>query len=727
MLLEVIVRSKLAALLLTTLLCIAGWFYLQSRTNGLLNLSPRDTHFDNLSNFRPFVDSVSDEPRSLIGEVNDISRIIDLYNPEGPRFDTTEYPLYDVELIGSSPFKYIVWAGYVFFKDDQSIGVRDSHYQLLTSPSFETPDPNLEYRELYQNILQNRKADSFALSLGVSQNSTERQSTLIEEIGLKKALVFGKSVIRDFADGESLQTYEAGHHLLDWNQRAQGDRISVNFPELSSDTHNIVSRGLGFEISNVESVFVVNRDHSLDVMKTVGERWIGSMSAQTFGVVDTSGKSQVLSFIGSDSLELSLEDGVLSVTVYEYSVRERTTRGSDNSPDETGLRIHPNLGVTNKLPTSRVVINIVDSNTIAFPLWQPSGYLSALSITEHADFNGVEQDNLVMYGNIQGRFEAGMGLLGNKIAITKSVFPTGNASHLPITNPDTGETVQVRQANVEDHSKFRNQLSDYANHGDVEIALHCAGLAIKQGKSTESLTEILKEMSRAYGSTTWVDHGGVECLWETGWDPQAESYLLPGLKASGYKYLSARDDKFGSNISLIADNEPGNILFYVPRFDDDLTDDWRVFHFTTSDFVPSEDHFSISHLESIIRNRGFQNWHAYMPVFVLTVQNGTLAKHDWYEPGLENIAKLRDRGDLFIATTEVLLDYVLAVRELDYVGINGTIHVFSHDAIELTDMQPTFAVLNFSGDQKTQTVTMVPDVTLREKTADGTLYVFPTD
>jgi len=680
--------------------------------------------FDNISKLSTFIETVDEDSRALISSIKDLEPLLDQISPESLRVHMGKFPIYDVELISTVPYRYILWAGYGYYKADGSvIGVRDSHNQLLASPDWEEPVPGLQYRDLFKNVLTKRDTESFSLYFGVNQSRRNKRKELIKSMGIDRVEVYGKSVLRqEFSEAGLADTVVDFSKFL-VSPGSFGDEYKITFP-LENTLPDVTSRGASFVVSDVEKVYIVERDHQLRALEPDEEIIIGSMSVQSFAVKTAGGEFQVFYFDSVDMLQLNNAGAELKVTAFDYHVRERVTRGSQRYADENGLRTHHNLGVTDKLPEDFMTMRVVNSDTIVFPLWQPAGNLAAFAITEHADYNGIEQDNLTMYGNIEGKFEAGMGLIGNNIPITKTVFPTGSNTFMTIFNAETGESAKIRQSNVEDHEIYRKQLSGYSVHGDVEIGLHCAGRAQRQGKTVEGLTEILADMHRLYNSVTWVDHGGIECLWETGWDPESKSYLLPGLKQSGYKYLNTRDDKFGAKLSLIEDNEAGNILFYVPRFDDDLTDDWKAYNFTTSDFLISEKLLSKQHLEKVIDQRGFQNAHTYLPYQVLTVIDGKPAKADWYEAGLDNLAYYRDKGDIYLATSTDLLDYVLFIRSLDYIGVDGRITIFVPDKAEIIAKQPTFGVVSLV-DADINNIKISPNMDLEYKEDNGISYFYP--
>lgn len=689
-----------------------------------MNQSRIKPHFTNISKMTTFVETVDEDSRTLLKQINDMTVILDRVVDEPYRIKTEGYDFIDIEMFGGTPYRFVLWAGYSFYDETgRVIGVRDSHHQLLASPNWDEPDPDVTYRDLYKNVLARPGTDSFSLFLGINRARENEREQLITELGLKRADVYGKKTRRTRMGDGGFDASDLSHEIFAPDSTALGDTYRLSFPQIN-DSSNITGRGATFDVSNVENVFVVKSDHTLRPLEPEEDYLIGSMSVQAFAVKQSDGSFQVFYFDSADMIELSVHDMTLSVTVYDYHVRERTTRGSRHYPDETGTRIHPNLAVTDKLPHDFVTVRVVNSDTISFPLWQPRGHLAALAITEHADYNGVDQDNLVMYGNIEGRFESGMGIIGNDIPFTKSVFAINTSSTLPIRNPETGESVLIRQSNIDEHQDFREQLKGYAKYGFVEIGPHCLGNGAKDRKTVEGMTEILRNMKTEYGATNWVDHGGIECLWETGWNPESKHYLLPALKSNGFRYLSAREDKFSSRLSLIKDNEPGNILFYVPRFDDDLTDDWKAYHYTTSDFVISERYFSKEHFAKIVEVRGFQNMHSYFPLQVLTVIDGQLAKAPWYETALENLADMRDQGDIYLDTSSGLMDYVRFVRDIDYVGVGNEIRIFNPDLASIKSEQPTFGIISLTGD-KVADIQMVPSIELANRTDKDVLYVYP--
>ena len=158
---------------------------------------------------------------------------------------------------------------------------------------------------------------------------------------------------------------------------------------------------------------------------------------------------------------------------------------------------------------------------------------------------------------------------------------------------------------------------------------------------------------------TWADHGGPECLWQSGWDKTSDYYIIPLLRKFGYKYLNALHDKYGTAFNMIREDLPSNLLFYSVGLDDDLNDDWKPVVFSTTPIGFSKTAFTKDYVQGIVRARGFLNLHTYLPYEGLMLEKSGDGKTqikttDWYNEQLQNIAAANKGKRL--PTTAVVID-----------------------------------------------------------------------
>lgn len=631
-------------------------------------------------NVTPFLETVDPE-RHELGHINDFSKsAAPAYTKDKPRFDLRGFPVLSVETTGPEPLRDIIFLYHWWDKNDVSIGVRDSYHMLRASVLSWNEYPEGLRPGSDGDVQNDRYKDVFA---GIpARTGAVKTAFYLQDAGQRRGSNADGRELRLFGQGISRTSLAAGAFKAE--SRALPARASRWSPDNQSAmsfeaaaASEISGQGVRFQLDAVASVYTVKADHALQQQQGGGEYLIGAMLPQVIGYVTVAGDYRTLSFSGTDLIRLDYDPAErrLVVDAYAYEFRERTTRGSMMFPSRDGVRVHPNLGIVNKLPPQQITITHSRGDVLAFPLWQPKGALASLAITEHADFVGIAQDTLTMYGSDTPTIVPGKGILGNGVPLTKTVFPAGQP--LPFRALTRSSTViaDFVQPTVLGDPRFRAMLKEY--HGrDIEIGIHCVGTSSQaSSRMTNRVAEALESM-REFKPVTWVDHGGRDCLWEAGWDPSSEFYIVPLLRRYGFKYVNMLGDKYDGRFSMIADNEPSNLLFYSVGLDDDISDGWKPIVFNTVPIGFLETDITIEHLEKIVKARGLINIHTYLPYEALMAEqvSGAVAKlrtNPWYDQLLANIAAASRSGDLHLGTTEQLNDFMWKVRGL-HVYARGT-------------------------------------------------------
>lgn len=614
-------------------------------------------------NIQVYTDTLAHE-RVLLGQLTDFtnaSKIGEL--AMSPRFKSADYPVLEVETEGSVPFRSVLYL-YLWWKASGTlVGVRDSYHMLRSSPFQGKLEPG-SYTDTFVGI-PNRT--------GMAEVSFYLQSNLLGlatgalDHRLKRISLFGRASERVLQD-EGFRTKYAC-------TAAGGVVHTVSLPRIKTQTgkEEIIARGARFSVPDVMSFSHLDRGHRIQTKTDDADILLGAMHPQSVVYQMKSGEYRSLSFGNADLVRVgfSKASGKLDFEVFAYDFRERSTRSSKLRPDAHGRRVHPNLGLVKEVPDSEVTISHTRSSVLVVPLWQPEGRLASLAFTEHADLVGVQQDAVTMYGNAEEKVIPGEGFIGNRIPLTKTVFPGGAQATFASRTAHSETTGTLHQPRV-NQAEFVDQLRRYKSTGvEVEIGAHCSGLSLQQDEPSSAAVRSALQSLGEFNPTTWVDHGGYDCLWESGWDPNSGHYVVPALRETGIRYLNALGDKYGARLSLIESGEPSNLVFSSPGLDDNLDDGWIPTFFNTTPLGFGKDVFTPEHLEEIIIERGFLNLHTYLAYEALVLDrdesgNTIIKPVPWYNQHLQNIAAARDRGDLYLATTRDLLDYVGAARQVLY-------------------------------------------------------------
>ena len=590
------------------------------------------------------------------------------------RFDLKNYPVLSIETRGREPndnntFLYFWWD-----KNGNPLGIRDSYHMLRASvvPKEEYPesvlkelgpiDENFEYVDVFPGVPA--RVGAVATSLFVQDGSMVNPLKATNRV----LTLYGHAVSR-------MPLVESDFKV---ERRSMPSAQPYTSPDVASIVKfgtavgtDISGRGVRFQLDDVAAVFTIRANHDLQQHSASGEYLLGAMLPQVIGYRTSAGDHRTLAFSNADLIRFNFEPslGRIVVDVYGYEFRERSTRGSMVFPNKDRKRVHPNLGLVGKLPGQQITITHSRSRMLAFPLWQPNGALAALAVTEHADYVGVPQDTITMYGSSSPTVVEGKGILGNGVPLTKTIFPSGKPVPFKVrtaSSPTVGEFVQ---ATVRGDPEFLQMLRNYRAGGhEVEIGIHCVGSGINALRTTKYVEEALAAVAE-FNPVTWVDHGGRDCLWEAGWDPTSKHYIVPTLRRHGFKYVNMFGDKYDGRLSMIADNQPSNLLFYSVGLDDDITNSWRPIVFNTVQIGFGQTDFTQEHLQQIVRSRGLVNVHTYLPYESLMWRRGedgttTLSPNPWYNQLLANIANAGRSGDLHLATSEKLNDFIWKVRGL---------------------------------------------------------------
>jgi hypothetical protein len=637
--------------------------------------------------FTPFFEQVAAE-RTELGRITDFSTAASpVDNAANPRFDLQGFPVLSVETRSTSPNRDIMFLYHWWDKNGVPMGVRDSYHMLRASvvPKENYPEEirnalsasgePAEYIDVFSGIPARFGATRTAFflqdsSMGAMRGNTEKSLTL-----------YGQSIHRD-----------AGVAPLDVTTRTIEHQSASSTPDLtkivqfpSAEGTDISGRGVQFEVTNVAAVFTLKANHDLVSHVKSEELLLGSMLPQVIGYRTEEEEFRTLSFSNADLIKINFDADArkMNIEVYAYEFRERSTRGSMSFPNKENRRIHPNLGLVSKLPEQSITISHSRSDKLSFPLWQPNGAMAAFAVTEHADFVGIAQDTLTMYGSSEAKIVEGQGFLGNRIPLTKTIFPAGQPVPFAARTASTDVAGNFIQATVEGDPNFIKTLRDFRNAGfNVEIGIHCVGTStISSMRRTAYVKKAIASVAE-FKPVTWVDHGGPDCLWESGWDPKSEHYIIPALKEHGFKYVNMLGDKYDGRLNMIADNQPSNLLFYSVGLDDNLKDDWKPFVFNTVPIGFGKSEFTPEHIQQIVRARGLINIHTYLPFESLMFEiqpDGTklLKANPWYNQLLANIAAAARSGEMHLATTETLNDYMLKVRSLHVYARGSTLYTLN--------------------------------------------------
>jgi hypothetical protein len=305
----------------------------------------------------------------------------------------------------------------------------------------------------------------------------------------------------------------------------------------------------------------------------------------------------------------------------------------------------------------------------------PSGFQSALVITEHADCEGPLTSKAIAYGSSEVDTPLpGRGILGNGLTWTKSVFRWHtwggnflNQGYYALDRPD-----------------FKDVIDSLHRRG-VEIALHTPSA---RADTTASVAATLREMREWYGLRTWIDHAmssNPEAVSRFGTEPESTLwYSLDTLRDNGIDYLWQSIDMNGLGVYDNSLFVPGLTDFYPPI----LYTQPRLNHFGRSrpmylwpawvinDNSQRDMHLSPGGVAHLIEQRGISILHLYFGAQDTTVRRYQPSRAEWLIPHwnfpfitwesnpwidgyFQNIAEYQRQGRLWVPTLSQLADYLL--------------------------------------------------------------------
>jgi hypothetical protein len=691
----------------------------------------------------PFIETIN-PARVELGRMTDFSTSRSpADSEEKPRFDLRGHRVLTVETTGPTPSRDIIFFYHWYNKAGTSLGVRDSYHMLRAAIDLDAEKIARE-RDAERTQPAPRFTDTFT---GIPSRIDATQTAFyLQDQGMRSGsksadtelVLYGHDVSRDTPSNKQVVVATAtlnavGFWTKFWGAGDTGD-LKHDVAFTATTGADIIGRGVKFRITGVEAVTTVRANHDLQTTAKASEMTIGAMLPQVVAYKTTASTGKrgdvaefrTLYFHNADLVKLTFdpETASLEIDAYGYEFRERSTRGSVRHPDANQRRVHPNLGVVNRLPADRLSITHTRSNSVAFPVWQPNGHLASFAITEHADYVGVQQDMMTMYGGNRAVVSSGQGILGNKIPLTKSVFALGAQNKFTARTASAETTGEFQQPSLET-KLFLEQLRKYKADGrDVEIGAHCISGSLAGPQRTSALVATALELMAEFKPVSWIDHGGPECLWESGWDPTSAHYIVPLLKKHKFKYFNALGDKYDGFTNMIADNEPSNLLFHSIGLDDDLNDDWKPLVFNTVPLGLQNKNFMPKHIRNIIRARGLINIHTYLPYESLQWEQvgdapPTLMLNPWYNEILGNLAAANKAGDLYLATNQRLNDFIWQVRALGYYTVGTSVHLVNPNNEPIKGL--TIATRDLTADSKAAP-TIGGVKVLGKRTSDGTTY-----
>ncbi|MBI2193443.1 MAG: hypothetical protein HYU36_15820 [Planctomycetes bacterium] len=476
----------------------------------------------------------------------------------------------------------------------------------------------------------------------------------------------------------------------------------------------IAGSGVQVTIAPATKVFILKRDHSLMELQD-GRKWVlGSFLPHQVGFMDEHGILHTLSFGAADLLEVNwiAAGRALTIDAYHYHFSERSLLVNRAEPtpfpeggEGSGRRCHENLGVARWLPRAEMTLVYSEGGRFLMPLWQPQGRQATLILTEHADFQETESDLLLTYGNPEGKVTPGQGLAGNQIHYTKSLFACGADFPFVLRMPGGKKEISFKQVSYAGNREFGELIRRYRKEGlPIEFGAHTAGSWNPDAEETRyGLTQL-----SGLGIRIWIDHGANETMiMRSGWDSsRPKYYILPALREFGIEYAWADGDLYGQaevygDLSLIRDNAPSHLLYYVPALDTDAGDRWKLKLFSTMNVQWSASLFSTDSLETFVQNRSVSILHCYLAYNVIQFDLDEGGRRHmklagWYDQSLQNLARFRDQGRLHIDSLANWGDYVSAVRRVTLIperegflllNPQGTIRGMSFECISLPGLE----------------------------------------
>lgn len=170
----------------------------------------------------------------------------------------------------------------------------------------------------------------------------------------------------------------------------------------------------------------------------------------------------------------------------------------------------------------------------------PMGFLSALVIVDHCDFDSLKKVEAVFYGTSDKNSKdyGKKGIVGTGLTMTKTVFVSGEGSeHIGL-----------------DNEEYKRMIISLYNNG-IEVAAHSLSSKKSFLKNDKTFQKYLKVMQQ-FKTQTWVDHGYLDHnLTRFGWDEVSKYYSLETFYRYGYRF-------FWSGIDYSLNAPDGNLNLF---------------------------------------------------------------------------------------------------------------------------------------------------------------------
>jgi hypothetical protein len=357
----------------------------------------------------------------------------------------------------------------------------------------------------------------------------------------------------------------------------------------------------------------------------------------------------------------------------------------------------------------------------------PSGYEAVHVWTEHADRAHLRTHRAVYLGDeaIDTVARATGGFVAHRHVVTKSVF---FSNPMQYKNPaseagfgaEFGETVSLTR-----DPEFAALLDELHALGS-EICLHtCAPLATNRAAEAAALAE----MTRRYGSRTWIDHDMQQvrtCVSSSGLVQGTEHYMADVWRAHGIRYFWhwASEDfalKNKRNLNLLhrgaGDRTPTPLYWRHPTVMAEFV--------TWASCEGLLEYFTRDAIDRLVHDWGVSIVHHYPPfictegrsyLFYRRTIDGRLIATEQFNEVLAYMSSLRDDMKLLITTIETLLDYWLATELVE-------IELPDHSTVRFTN--PGNRIVGFSFVIRVADVTGVDvDIESRALASGDTLVWF---
>lgn len=342
----------------------------------------------------------------------------------------------------------------------------------------------------------------------------------------------------------------------------------------------------------------------------------------------------------------------------------------------------------------------------------PSGYLSALIFTEHADNTILETNKAVYFGSdqINNPEDAIGGFIKYKIPVTKSVF-FSNVDKL--NNLDFNSGIKDLQLAVIGNPAYIEFLKLIYGYGRCEIAFHTIDPSNDRIGLLDSAFSFLKNN---FNVTTWIDHGMSDGF------SNRESFSADGLDSNSENYMSDYWDKYGVKYfwnssfekesdcgSLKSKIMSGHIIDFLRCYLDRIIGNNDLLRSEDGEHIPapvdwqnntinpkfyswgtlrSSGHYPgwiwnyvyrEKKLNELVNDRGVNIVHFY-PAFVgnkLGYNNGIIEKNGAsyiinkdFDKMLERVSKYRDRQKINITTISDFMDYQIAKERVKVIPVS---------------------------------------------------------